>query len=69
MDIHIYSVQAKSQAGNMSQTYNGNIKKAKTLKILKISAFCWIELNWILFHVDKKIHVISLDHITKYVSN
>ena len=41
MDIHIYSVQAKSQAGNMSQTYNGNIKKAKTLKILKISAFCW----------------------------
>ena len=50
MDIHIYSVQAKSQAGNMSQTYNGNIKKAKTLKILKISAFCWIELNWIEFY-------------------
>ena len=30
----------------------------------------YIELNWIiLFHVEKKIHVVSLDHITKYMSN
>ena len=30
----------------------------------------WIEYNWItLFHVDKKkIHTVSLDNITKYMS-
>ena len=29
MEVHIYSVQDKSQTGNMSQTYNDNIKRLK----------------------------------------
>ena len=33
MVVHIYSVKAKSQAGNMSQIYNDNIKKSKTQDI------------------------------------
>ena len=45
MEVHIYSVQDKSQTGNMSQTYNDNIKRLKPqdtqLGILKIYAFCW----------------------------
>ena len=33
--------------------------------------YVWIELNWItLFHVaQEKTHAVSLDHITKYMSN
>ena len=32
------------------------------------SAYYWIGLNGItLFHVDKKIHTLSLDQITKYM--
>ena len=43
MEVRIYSVKAKSQACNMSQTYNDNIKRPKPqdteLGILKIYAF------------------------------
>ena len=42
MEVHIYSVKAKSQAGNMSQTYNDNTKRPKQkenqLGILGISS-------------------------------
>ena len=44
MEIHMYSVKGKSQAGKMSQTYNDNIKRPKLqdilLGILKTYAFC-----------------------------
>ena len=44
MEVHIYSVKAMSQAGNiLSQRYNDNIKRPKSkenqLGILKIYAF------------------------------
>ena len=29
MEVHIYSVKAKSQAGNMSQRCNDNINRSK----------------------------------------
>ena len=45
MEIHIYIVQAKSQADHMSQTYNDNIDRPKPqdvrVGILKIYLFCW----------------------------
>ena len=46
MEVHIYSVKAKSQAGNIwvNQRYNDNIKRPKQqdtlLGILKIYSFC-----------------------------
>ena len=44
MEVHINNVQAKSQAGNMSQRYNDNTKRPKPkenqLGILRIYAFC-----------------------------
>ena len=44
MEVHIYSVKAKSQAGNVSQSYNDNTKRPNLqdsqLGILKIYAFC-----------------------------
>ena len=40
MEVHILSVKAKSQTGNMNQIYNGNIKRPNPqdipLRILKI---------------------------------
>ena len=43
MEVHIYVRKAKSQAGNMSQLYNDNIKRPKPQNIprgiLKIYAF------------------------------
>ena len=40
-EVHIYSVKAKSQAGNVNQIYNDNIKRPKLqdipLGILKFS--------------------------------
>ena len=45
MEVHIYSVKAKHQAGNMIQIYNDNIKRLKPqdilLGILKIYLFYW----------------------------
>ena len=42
MEVHIYSVKAKSQAGNMSQIYNYNTRRSKPkenqLGILGISS-------------------------------
>ena len=32
MEVHIYYVKAESQAGNMSQRYNYNIKRPKPLR-------------------------------------
>ena len=44
MEVDIYSVKAKSQAGNISQSYNNNTKmpnlQDSQLGILKIYAFC-----------------------------
>ena len=49
-EVHIYSVKAKGQAGNLwvkyiSQIYNDNIKRQKLqdipLRILKICTFYW----------------------------
>ena len=43
--VHLYSVKAKSQLGNISQRYNDNIKMPKLqdaqLEILEIYRFCW----------------------------
>ena len=40
---------------------------------ITLTLFIWsilFELNWItLFHVNKKTHAVSLDYITKYMSN
>ena len=40
MEVHMYSVKAESQAGNMSQRYNEDVKRSKPqdtqLGILKI---------------------------------
>ena len=32
MEVHIYHAKAESQAGNMSQRYNDNIKRPKPLR-------------------------------------
>ena len=32
MEVHLYQVKAESQAGNMSQRYNNNIKRPKPLR-------------------------------------
>ena len=44
MEVHIYSVKANSQAGNMNQRYNGNTKRQKPKEnqpeLLKIYVFC-----------------------------
>ena len=45
MEVHIYSVKAKSQSGNiMSQRYNDNTERPKLkenqLRILKVYGFC-----------------------------
>ena len=44
MEIHIFNVKAKSQAGNMSQRYSDNINRPKPqdtqIGILRIYAFC-----------------------------
>ena len=45
MEVHIYSVKAKSQAGNIWIRYNDNTKRPKPkenqLGILNIHAVCW----------------------------
>ena len=50
MKVHIYSVKAKSQAGNKSQIYNGNTKRPKPkesqLGILGISSRAFMHYVW-----------------------
>ena len=45
IEVHIYSVKAKGQAGNIWVKHNDNIERAKLqnaqLGILRIYAFCW----------------------------
>ena len=42
----------------------------KIKKCTQRNLMFWIELNWItLFHADKKIHAVSLDPMTKSISN
>ena len=44
MEVHVYSVKANSQTGNMNQRYNANTKRLKPkenqLELLKIYVFC-----------------------------